>query len=99
VTDNAEAGNGESLDYESRTLVQFCQSNNLLLTSYQLLLQLNSSLPDSMDLNSGESVKDVREICVYFHINDMIITGQCHITIIEQIYNFIQNLLVLLLLL
>ena len=72
VTDNAEAGNEESLDYESRALVQFCQSNSLLLTSYQLLFQLNSALTDSTEVHSVESVKEVRMVLLDFYVKNNI---------------------------
>jgi hypothetical protein len=62
VTECNEAGNGESLDYESRALIQFCESNRLLLSTYHLLHEMNSSKEEPSHSASSESVKQVKKL-------------------------------------
>lgn len=59
VTEYSEAGDGESLDYESRALIHFCESNRLLLTTYHLLHDMNGSKEQLPQSASSESVKQV----------------------------------------
>jgi len=62
----AVVDDGEAADYDSRSLMQFCQSYQLLLGDYQLLTEQYPTTTASQ-LSASTAECDVKAVCLSHH--------------------------------